>query len=135
MPSHPLAYLIQSADAAITAGDFDALMDFYADDATLVVKPGLSVRGKDDIRQAFIRIAAYFRGTLVVKQGRMEVVEGAGTALVIMETLLDYRDEQGEPVHLARRATYVFRCEPDGKWLCVIDNSYGTDLLDPSAEL
>ena len=130
MPSHPLAHLIQSADAAITAGNFDALMDFYADDATLVVRPGHKVRGKDNIRQAFVRIAEYFRDTLVVKQGRMEVVEGAGTALVIMETLLDYRDAQGEPVHAARRATYVFRCEPDGKWLCVIDNSYGTDLLD-----
>ena len=134
MPSHPLAALIQSADAAITAGNFNALMDFYADDATLVIKPGLSVRGKDDIRQAFIRIAAHFRHTLVVKQGRMEVVEGAGTALVIMETLLDYRDERGESVHVARRATYVFRCERDGNWLCVIDNSYGTDLLDLLAE-
>lgn len=133
MPFHPLAHLIHAADAAITAGNFDALMDFYADDATLVVKPGLNVRGKDNIRQAFVRIAAYFRDTLVVKQGRMEVVEGAGMALVIMETLLDYRDEQGESVHVARRATYVFRCEPDGKWLCVIDNSYGTDLLDEPA--
>ena len=133
MPSHPLAYLIQSADAAITAGDFDALMDFYADDATLVVKPGVIVRGKDGIRQAFVRIAEYVRHTLVVKQGRMEVLEGAGTALVIMESLLDYRDAQGESVHAARRATYVFRCEPDGKWLCVIDNSYGTDLLDEPA--
>ena len=130
MPSHPLEQLIQAADVAITGGDFDALMAFYANDAALVVKPGLSVRGKDNIRQAFVKIAAYFRHTLVVKQGRMEVIEGADSALVIMETLLEYRNEAGEPIHLTRRATYVFRCEVGGKWLCVIDNSYGTDLLD-----
>ena len=130
MPSHPLEHLIQAADVAITAGDFDALMDFYADDAALVVRPDLTVRGKDNIRQAFVKIAAYFRHTLVVKQRRMEVIEGAGSALVLMETLLEYRDEAGELVHVTRRATYVFRCEAGGKWVCVIDNSYGTDLLD-----
>ena len=132
MPSHPLEQLIKAADAAITAGDFDALMDFYADDAALVVKPGLTVRGKDNIRQAFVRIAEVVRNTLVVRQGRMEVLEGADTALVIMESLLDYTDPDGQPVHATRRATYVFRQEGDGRWLCTIDNSYGTDLLDPA---
>jgi ketosteroid isomerase-like protein len=34
------------------------------------------------------------------------------------------------PVHLTRRATYEFRQDAGGCWLCVIDNSYGTDLLD-----
>ena len=135
MPSHPLEQLIQGADAAISAGDLDALMDFYADDAALVVRPGLSVRGKEPVRQAFVRILDYFRHTLVVKQGRMEVIEGADSALVIMETLLEYRDEAGAPVQMTRRATYVFRRETDGSWLCVIDNSYGTDLLDQLATL
>ena len=32
--------LIAQADAAINAEDFEALMRFYADDATLVVMPG-----------------------------------------------------------------------------------------------
>ncbi len=31
---------------------------------------------------------------------------------------------------MSRRATYVFRLESDGRWLCTIDNSYGTSLLD-----
>ena len=129
MASHPLEQLIQAADRAITAGDFDALMDFYAPGATLVVKPGLNVSGKENIRAAFVKIAEYVRHSLVVSQGRMEVVEGGGTALVIMESLLDYVEE-GRPVSVTRRATYVFRREPDDGWLCLIDNSYGTALLD-----
>ena len=128
MAPHPLARLIRAADAAITAEDFDALMDFYADDATLVVKPGLIVSGKDRIRAAFARIADHVGHSLVVGQGRMEVIEGGDTALVIMESTLDYR-EAGQPVSVKRRATYVFRRERDGRWLCTVDNSYGTDLL------
>ena len=128
MAPHPLEQLIRAADAAITAEDFDALMDFYADDATLVVKPGLNVTGKDNIRAAFVRIAEYVQHSLVVGQGRMEVIEGGDTALVIMESTLNYVDA-GEKVDVTRRATYVFRREADGRWVCTVDNSYGTDLL------
>jgi uncharacterized protein (TIGR02246 family) len=129
MADHPLEHLIRAADAAITAEDFDALMDFYADDATLVVKPGLYVTGKDNIRAAFVRIADYVQHSLVVGQGRMEVIEGGGTALVIMESTLDYVDA-GTPVSVTRRATYAFRRAADGSWACTVDNSYGTALLD-----
>jgi uncharacterized protein (TIGR02246 family) len=128
MALHPLEQLIRAADAAITAEDFDALMDFYADDATLVVKPGLYVTGKDNIRAAFVRIAEYVQHSLVVGQGNMEVIEGGDTALVIMESTLDYV-EAGEQVSATRRATYVFRREDGGRWVCTVDNSYGTDLL------
>jgi uncharacterized protein (TIGR02246 family) len=128
MAPHPVEHLIRAADAAITAEDFDALMDFYADDATLVVKPGLSVTGKDAIRAAFVRIAEYVQHSLVVGQGKMEVIEGGGTALVIMESTLAYLDA-GEQVNVTRRATYVFREEAGGRWACTVDNSYGTDLL------
>jgi len=100
----------------------------YADDATLVVKPGLTVTGKDNIRAAFVRIAAYVQHSLVVGQGRMQVIEGSDTALVIMESTLGYV-EAGETKNVVRRATYVFRREADGRWLCTVDNSYGTDLL------
>jgi uncharacterized protein (TIGR02246 family) len=129
MAPHPLEQLIRAADAAITAEDFDALMDFYANDATLVVKPGLNVSGKHNIRAAFVRIAEYVQHSLVVGQGRMEVIEGGDTALVIMESTLDYVDA-GNKVSVTRRATYVFRRETDGRWVCTVDNSYGTELLD-----
>jgi uncharacterized protein (TIGR02246 family) len=129
MVSHPLEQLIRAADAAITAEDFDALMDFYADDATLVVKPGLIVTGKQNIRAAFVKIADYVQHSLVVGQGRMEVIEGGDTALVIMESTLDYA-LSGDSVSVTRRATYVFRREADGRWVCTVDNSYGTALLD-----
>ena len=122
---HPVQLAIEAADRAITAEDFEALLDFYAEDATLVIKPGLIARGKDQIRKAFVAIAEHFEHKLVVKQGEMQIVEGADTALVLMETLLEAGD-----LRINRRATYVFRREKGVRWLCVVDNSYGTDLLN-----
>lgn len=130
MSDHPLKALIEAADRSISAKDFDGLMRFYADDATLVVKAGMCAKGKDQIRKAFEAISAYFQGQLNVRQGRMEVIEGGDTALVIMETWLDTVDENGTATSTVRRATYVFRREASGNWLCAVDNSYGTALLD-----
>jgi uncharacterized protein (TIGR02246 family) len=129
MTSHPLRQIIEACDKAISAKDYDALMAYYAEDAALVVKPGMTVQGKEAIRKAFMAIADYFQGQLVVEQGDMQVIEGAGNALVIMETKLRFPDSDGNPVDITRRATYVFRLEDNGRWLCTIDNSYGTELL------
>ncbi|UNP89482.1 SgcJ/EcaC family oxidoreductase [Aeromonas encheleia] len=130
MSQHPLRALIETCDAAISRRDFDALMAFYAEDASLVVKPGMVVRGIPAIRRAFSAISDYFQGQLRVEQGTMEVIEGADNALVIMETRLRYPDGEGGWIDENRRATYVFRKEADGQWRCTIDNSYGTTLLD-----
>lgn len=130
MSSHPLRQIIEACDRAITARDFDQLMTWYAPDAALVIKPGMIARGHDEIRRAFIAISDHFQGQLRVEQGTMQVIEGAGDALVLMETVLHYPDGAGETLTVTRRATYVFRQEPDGRWLCTVDNSYGTDLLD-----
>lgn len=132
MSDHVLKNVIEAADRAITAENFDALMDFYAEDATLVVKPGLNATGKAQIHKAFVAIADHFKHQIKVKQGAMKVIEGGDTALVIMETILDVVDVDVDAAStsITRRATYVFRRDTNGKWLCVIDNSYGTNLLD-----
>ena len=129
MNPHPLRTLIETCDAAISRRDFDALMAFYAEDAALVVKPGMVARGIPAIRRPFTPFSDYFGGWLEVIQGSMEVIEGPVNALVIMETRLRYPDAQGGLVDETRRATYVFRKEPGGQWRCTVDNSYGTALL------
>ncbi|MGE4527852.1 MAG: nuclear transport factor 2 family protein [Rhodospirillaceae bacterium] len=129
MSSHPLCDVIAAADRAISAEDFDGLMAFYADDATLVVAPNLIATGKAQILKAFIGIAQHFGHRLTVSQRQMKVVESGDTALVLAETVLDTEDAEGLAVSILRRATYVFRKSPEGDWLCAVDNSYGTGLL------
>ncbi|VTM21759.1 SnoaL-like domain [Raoultella terrigena] len=129
MSNPQLKAAIEACDRAISQEDYATLMAYYAEDAVLVVKPGMVVRGKENIRKAFVAIADYFQNRLVVTQGKMEIIEGAGNALVIMETRLDIPTAEGGSTQVTRRATYVFQLQDD-RWLCSVDNSYGTDLLD-----
>jgi uncharacterized protein (TIGR02246 family) len=126
---HEIKDLIRKCDLAIRQENFDTLMDYYTDDAILVVKPGLIAHGKEKIREAFISIAKYFNHSIVPTQGEMIVLEAGDTALVISQTLLDSNKNDSEYSN-DRRATYVFKKDSHGKWLCAIDNSYGTDLIN-----
>ena len=124
-----IQHVIDEADLAIREERFDDLMNFYTDDAVLVVRPGLEVRGKEAIKAAFIKIAAYFKNSVVPTQGKMCMLEAGDTVLVLSQTLLDADNKDTSEYSMDRRATYVYR-KVDGQWLCAIDNSYGTTLLD-----
>ena len=126
---HELKEIIKKCDLAIKQEDFDTLMNYYTDDAILVVKPGMIARGKEEIKKAFIAIAKYFNNSLVPTQGEMIILEAGGTALVISQTLLD-ADIKDSEYSMVRRATYVFTKDSHGEWLCAVDNSYGTDLIN-----
>ena len=129
MPKQALITAIKEADKAITSKDFDRLMNFYTDDAILVVRPNMLVSGKAAIKKAFRAISEHFGHGLQVTQGNMEILPTGDTALVIMETIL--QDSEGTPFE-TRRATYVFKKSIEGDWLCAVDNSYGTNILDGS---
>ena len=129
MIMHELQTIIKAADAAINREDLDAVMDFYTDDATLVIKPGLNATGKDQIRKAFSSIAEFFNHSLHVTQDKMVVLEGGDTALVLARATIKGKDQAGNPIAIEREATYVFRRATGGAWLCAVDNSYGTSLL------
>ncbi|UZJ78566.1 YybH family protein [Fictibacillus sp. KU28468] len=126
---HDLKELINKCDLAIKKEDFDTLMNYYTDDAVLVVKPGMIARGKEEIKKAFIAIAKYFNNSIVPTQGEMTILEAGDTALVISQTLLA-ADKNDSEYSMDRRATYVFKKNSNGEWLCAIDNSYGTDLIN-----
>ena len=130
MPAHPINALIAAADDAINREDFDALMDFYTEDATLVVVPGRAANGKEEIRKAFVAIAEHFQHTLYVTQGDMIVIEAGDTALVIAQTNVRANMKSAAPTMETRNATYVFKRGDDGQWRCIVDNSYGAALLN-----
>lgn len=121
--------LIKQADQAIKNEDFDQLMNYYSDDAILVIRPGKIARGKQEIKEAFIKIAKYFDNSLVPTQGKMEFLRAGNTVLVISQTFLAANNEAESEYDMERRATYIYQLI-DNKWLCIIDNSYGTSILD-----
>ena len=122
---HPIALLIEKADKAINEEDFDTVVDLYTEDAVLVIKPGTNAVGKKEIRRAMEAIAAHFQRSLDVRQAGMVILETGDTALVLAKTIVSARNTPA----VERKATYVFRRQPNGSWLCAIDNSYGHELL------
>ncbi|WP_026567065.1 YybH family protein [Bacillus sp. UNC41MFS5] len=125
---HELKEVIKKCDLAIKQEDFDTLMNYYTDDAILVVKPDMIARGKSEIKQAFIAIANYFNNSIVPTQGEMVILEAGDTALVVSQTFL-VADRDDSEYSMDRKATYVFKKNSQGEWLCAIDNSYGTELI------
>lgn len=125
MTQHAVEALIATADTAINAEDWDTLRAIYAEDAVLVVQPGTHAVGHDQIMTAFRAIADHFDHTLDVKQSGMTILETDDTALVLANTIVS--SDNTETVE--RKATYVFKKHPSKGWQCVIDNSYGHDLI------
>ncbi|UZR30612.1 YybH family protein [Methylococcus mesophilus] len=129
MNKHEVIDAIEAADQAINARDLITLMDFYEEDATLVIEPGRYAHGKDAIMKAFEAIFDFFNQSLRISQSDFQVVEGGGVALVICKLKLS-ADGLGETkVSIERKPTYIFRKSVDGKWRCLIDNSYGVELV------
>lgn len=129
MFTHPIKDMIAAADDAINREDFDALMDFYTDDATLVVVPGRVASGKEEIRRAFVALAEHYQHTLIISQGDLIIIEGGDTALVIAQTNIRANMKTAAPTMETRNANYVFKRGPGGQWRCIVDNSYGAALL------
>lgn len=127
MNRYPIALQIEKADKAIVAEDFATLMDIYSNDAILVVMPGVNAVGKDEILEAFKKIAVYFKHGLQVKQNGMKILESGNTALVLANTVVSGPNYPATE----RKATYVFNRSVEGTWLCSIDNSYGHEVIAP----
>lgn len=128
MEKHEVIRAIELADQAINRRDMAALMDFYEEDATLVIEPGRCAYGKEQIAQAFRSIFEYFDQGLSVNQHDFHVVEGGGVALVVCKLKLSAQGLKASRVSMERKPTYIFKESRDGKWRCLIDNSYGVDL-------
>lgn len=128
---HDIKAIIDTCDQLIHTEKFDDLINFYTEDAILVIKPEMIARGREQIKSAFIKIAAYFDNSIKPTEGQMLYLVTGDTVLVLAQTFLEASQTATDKSDYAmeRRATYIFR-KVDGKWLCAIDNSYGTSLLD-----
>ena len=96
---------IEIADNAIMARDYDALMSVYTDDAVLVIEPMRNAVGKEQIRNAFMKISEFFDNGLKVVQNGLEVLQAGDTALVLANTVVSGPNFQA----VERKATYVFK--------------------------
>jgi uncharacterized protein (TIGR02246 family) len=120
---------VKELDDALERGDLEAVLNFYEDDAVVVVvvEPNRLARGKKDLREFFTYL---FTLTPSARQIRTRVIESGDIALFISKWVLSGFDVNGQPFSRKAIATCVFRKNADEKWRLVIDNSLGPAILE-----
>jgi ketosteroid isomerase-like protein len=127
---HPVEIAVEGVDDAYNRGDLEAVLNFYEDNAVMVVDPsGALARGKVELRRAFEQIMAA-NGS--AKQLKTRVIEADGIALFISHWTYSGTDPSGKPFVWQLTATTVFRNQGDGNWRALIDNSFGPAVLGQS---
>ena len=109
---------------SFNAGDADAMLELYEDDALLLAQPGSEpVRGKEAIRTAldgFLAAGARFE----FRETRSLATEEVGV-VYSKWTLTGGSGPEGAPMDLAAETTDIMRRQSDGRWLFAIDNPWG----------
>jgi uncharacterized protein (TIGR02246 family) len=107
---------------AFNAGDADALVALYEEDAAMATPDGTFVNGHDAIREQW--------SGFVALGGNIQLT--TRYVAVVGETALLSNDWNftGAGMELSSRTAEVARRQPDGTWRYVIDHPYaGADLL------
>jgi uncharacterized protein (TIGR02246 family) len=111
---------------AINAGDLAAAVELYEPEAILVAQPGQLARGRTQLREALAGFVA-MRATLTSEA--QQVLEADNLALYLARWSLRGTDPGCDPVVLRGESTDILRRQADGRWLIVIDDPWGTQLL------
>ena len=118
--------VVQKMAAAMERGDIGAVMAAYERGASLVVQPGVTASGTQ-LREAlngFIAMKPKF------DMPKHEVIECGDIALHISPWTMEAVDPvTGSRIEQGGLSLAVFRRQPDGNWLIVIDNPNGAALL------
>jgi len=112
--------------AARSRGDVAAALACYEPGATVVLQPGNIASG-----EAAIKTYTQTTMSLPITFGGREIVEADGIALHVSQWTL--QTDTGDKI--SGRTSDVLRRQSDGNWLLLIDNPWGTQLLDAVAQL
>lgn len=112
---------------AMKRGDLEELLTLYEPGATFVPKPEAVVTGTESLREAFAGFLA-LKPTLTIE--KHEVVEAGDIAMCCSRWNLKGTDAEGKPVEMSGCGTDVLRRQEDGSWLFVIDNPWGTGIVE-----
>jgi ketosteroid isomerase-like protein len=116
--------VLSSVVEGINGRDLDSLMTLYESSACFAAQPGQLADRPNSIRESLRRFTD-MNGKLDLKVKR--VLKTGDLALVITEWSFSGTGSDGKNFNLAANSADVLRQQPDGTWLFVIDNPWGTE--------
>ncbi|MGH9868015.1 MAG: YybH family protein [Candidatus Polarisedimenticolia bacterium] len=111
---------------AINHADLERAVAAYESAAALVVRPGQIVRGPAQLREA---LAGFIALRPVLRSEAQQLIEAEDVALYIARWSLSGTDPAGNAVVMGGESTDVLRRQRDGRWLIVLDNPWGAQIL------
>jgi uncharacterized protein (TIGR02246 family) len=119
--------LIDQSNAAVLARDIDAIMATYEPTAAMAGPPGAPLStGTPALREAFKNFLAINPDITMTKS---DLIVSGDIALHSYVWKMSAKLPDGSPMEQSGLATVVLRKQPDGRWLMVIDNPFGDQLL------
>lgn len=122
---NPLEVIDQLVRAMNTCA-LDSALALFEPDASFVVKPGVVVSGTSGIRQALEGFMALKPAITIEAQ---QLVEAGDVAQYCARWTIRGTDPQGKLVRLNGRSSSILRRQADGRWLFLLDNPRGTDIV------
>ena len=111
---------------AINGAQLERAVAAYDNEAVLVVQPGRLARGSAEIRDA---LGGFIALKAVLRSEAQEVIEAGDIALYFGRWSLTGTDPAGHAVAMGGESADVLRRQPDGRWLIVLDNPWGAQVL------
>jgi ketosteroid isomerase-like protein len=109
------------------AGSYDEAAESYAEDAVMMVQPGTIVTGRSAVRDGFAAMGQMFPSFTI--DARTSIING-DLALHHSSWTAQGSGPDGEPQTFKGKTADVLKLQSDGRWFVVIDNPWGTALLD-----
>lgn len=111
---------------AMNAQDLETAVTLFEPGASFVVRPGVVVSGTAGIRQALEGFMA-LKPTLTIDA--QQLVQATDVAQYCARWSLKGIAPTGTVVQLNGRSSSILRRQPDGRWLFLVDNPWGTDIV------
>ncbi len=118
---------IDQANEAFNRGDLEAVLSYYEKHAVWVVMPEHIVSGKPGLRKEFEEL---FRINPQVIKEKSHVIECEDLALCSIRWSLAGTASDGKLLNVKGVGSTILRRQADGHWKIVIDNPWGTAILE-----
>jgi ketosteroid isomerase-like protein len=129
-----ISQVLQTLHHAVNNGDYEALSNCYDNSAKVVTTPlsgaYKTATSQHDCVYALQQFQQKFMPEHLVTTGDEIVIEAGDVALVIAKLYLVPKATPNALPCEGKKALYVMQKQSSGEWRCIIDNFFGTDLLD-----